>query len=163
MGIKTAPKIEPFADLRRRDERPGNQKRQQRKEKHRATRCSPRSITTRDALALHRASLLPPSPSPPLPHRILVPPGLFSTPVSLSLSVACFSRSLSTSTRTSNRSRQGQGQGQGARSQEMSRQGGGRYCSAPRSFRQTFSQVRKVGVWRGIESKSCPCGFPYLP
>ena len=60
MGIKTAPKIEPFADLRRRDERPGNQKRQQRKEKHRATRCSPRSITTRDALALHRASLLPP-------------------------------------------------------------------------------------------------------
>ena len=148
MGIKPAPKIEPFADLRRRDERPGNQKKQQRKEKHRATRCSPRSMTTPGALALHRASLLPPSPSPPLPHRILGPQGLFSTPVSLSLSVACFSRSLSTSTRTSNRSRQGQGQGQGqvARSQEMSRQGGGRYCSAPRFFRQRFSQVRKVGV-----------------
>ena len=85
------------------------------------------------------------SPSPPLPHRILGPQGLFSTPVSLSLSVACFSRSLSASTRTSNRSRQGQGQGQGARSQEMSRQGGGRYCSAPRFFSQRFSQVRKVG------------------
>ena len=145
MGIKTSPKIEPFADLRRRDERPVNQKKQQRKEKHRATRCSPRSMTTPGALALHRASLLPPSPSPPLPHRILGPQGLFSTPVSLSLSVACFSRSLSTSTRTSNRSRQGQGQGQGrGRKKCRDREEGS--CPAPRFFRQRFLQVRELST-----------------
>ena len=127
MGIKPAPKIEPFADLRRRDERPGNQKKQQRKEKHRATRCSPRSMTTPGALALHRASLLPPSPSPPLPHRILVPPGLFSTPV-LSLSLA-LARSLARYF-YENIKPGSTGTGTGARSQEMSRQGGGKLLCA---------------------------------
>ena len=69
------------------------------------------------------------SPSPPLPHRILVPPGLFSTPV-LSLSLA-LARSLALYFYENIKPEStGTGTGTGARSQEMSRQGGGKLLCA---------------------------------
>ena len=128
MGIKTATKIEPFADLRRRDERPGNQKKQQRKEKHRATRCSPRSITTRDALALHRASLLPPPLRLRFHTEFLFPRACSLLQFSLSLSLA-LARSLALYF-YENIKPESTGTGTGARSQEMSKQGGGKLLCA---------------------------------
>ena len=82
------------------------------------------------------------SPSPPLPHRILVPPGLFSTPV-LSLSLSR-SRSLALYFYENIKPEsQGQGQGRGRKKCRDREEGS---CSAPRFFRQRFLQVRELST-----------------